>query len=187
MTRVRLGIAVVCLAAVAAACRERGRPDPSVRMAASHDVEQVSQETAGGQPQGDATAGDSTQGQVAVPTTLVVPDAVQKAYSGVVLLWRDSSNGKEGKLEVPLGGSAALGDSGLIVFADTYLPAFTMNADVITSSGSGEENPAARIHITEGGKEIFGGWIFQRFPDAHPFTHPRFSLHLEGGVHKPGK
>ena len=65
-----------------------------------------------------------------------------------------------------------------------YLPAFTMSADAITSSGTGEENPAARIQVTEGGKDLFGGWIFNRFPDVHPFQHPRFSIKLEGGIRR---
>jgi len=43
-------------------------------------------------------------------------------------------------------------------------------------------NPAARIAVVEKGNEIFAGWIFTRFPDVHPFQHPRFSLTLEGGV-----
>ena len=113
-----------------------------------------------------------------------MPDDVQKTYSGIVLLWKDSSTGKEGKLEVPLGGSAELPGSGLTVAADVFLPAFTMTSEVITSAGIEPENPAARIRVTEGGKEIFSGWIFTRFPDVHPFTHPRFSLRLDGGVRK---
>jgi hypothetical protein len=57
-----------------------------------------------------------------------------------------------------------------------------MTSQEITSSSTGEENPAARIAVAEKGNEIFAGWIFTRFPDVHPFQHPRFSLTLEGGV-----
>jgi hypothetical protein len=57
-----------------------------------------------------------------------------------------------------------------------------MNADVITSQGIEEGNPAARIAVLENGTEIFSGWIFQNFPDVHPFTHERYALKLEGGV-----
>ena len=59
-----------------------------------------------------------------------------------------------------------------------------MTAEVITSAGIEQENPAARIRVADNGKEIFSGWIFKRFPDVHPFTHPRFSLLLDGGVRK---
>jgi hypothetical protein len=120
-----------------------------------------------------------------VPTRLVVPPEVEKTYSAVRLTWKDSGNGKEGKVDVPLGGSARIPDSELEVRCDVFLPAFTMAADQITSNGVEPSNPAARISVAEKGKEIFGGWIFTNFPDVHPFQHPRFSLKLAGGVKRP--
>jgi len=174
-------------------CREQGRPDPEVQMAISHEPEAVHQtetqgsEAGGGMPGQGSQGQGQGQGQVAVPTRLEVPEAVKQAYSGVILVWRDSSNGKDGKIEVPFGGSVAIPGSGLMVSADAFLPAFTMTAEIITSSGVAEENPAARIKVAENGKDIFSGWIFKRFPDVHPFTHARFSLQLDGGIHKPGK
>jgi hypothetical protein len=168
----RPALAVLVLATLVA-CRERGRPDPSIRMAVSHQPEE-----AAGAPASEG------EGAPRIPNRLEVPDEVQKAYSGIVLLWKDSSTGKEGKLEVPLGGSTELPGSGLTVAADVFLPAFTMTSEVITSAGIEPENPAARIRVTEGGKELFGGWIFKRFPEVHPFTHSRFSLLLDGGVRK---
>jgi len=161
------------------ACRERGRPDPNIRMAASHEPEQVA-ETEGKAPPPGHADGKAPK----IPDRLEVPDAVKAAYSGVVLLWRDSAGGKEGKVDVPLGGSAPVPGSDLTVSADVFLPSFTMTAEAITSAGIEPENPAARIRVVEAGKEIFRGWIFQRFPDVHPFTHPRFSLRLDGGVRK---
>ena len=178
-----LSVLLVPSLLAAAGCRERGRPDPNIRMAVSHEPEQVAEGAAG---QGESPM-QGGQGQVAVPTRLEVPESVKDAYAGIVLLWKDSSNGKEGRLSVPLDGSAELPDSGLTVTADVFLPAFTMTADVITSSGAAQENPAARIRVSEKGAEIFSGWIFQRFPDVHPFTHSRFSLHLDGGLPKPSK
>jgi hypothetical protein len=153
------------------ACRERGRPDPNIRMAVSHDRE-------------DAAAPAGEPGQPAMPTRLEVPPAVQEAYSGVRLRWKDSTDGKEGLIDVPLGGGTPLPDPTLVVRADVFLPAFTMGGGAITSDGIEQENPAARITVFEKGQEIFGGWIFTRFPEVHPFTHPRFSLLLEGGVPK---
>ena len=156
-----------------AACRERGRPDPSIRMAPSHDVEQP-----GGQGQGQEKGGQR------VPSRLEVPPEVQHAYLGIRLSWKDGSNGKEGVLEIPLGGTAKLPGSDLEVRGDVYLPAFSMSQDTITSSGVEEANPAARLTVAEKGQEIFGGWIFTRFPDVHPFQHPRYSLKLAGGIRR---
>jgi hypothetical protein len=149
------------------ACRERGRPDPSIRMAVSHERKT---EEAGAQP------------AASVPTKLVVPPEVTAAFSGVRIGWKDSQSGKEGVLDVPLGGSASIPGSDLEIRSDVFLPSFTMTSEQITSTGIGLENPAARIAVAQEGKEVFAGWIFKRFPDVHPFQHPRFSLRLEGGV-----
>jgi hypothetical protein len=100
----------------------------------------------------------------------------------VRIRWKDSQSGQGGVVDVPIGGSARIPGSDLEVRSDVFLPSFSMTAEEITSTGIGEENPAARIAVVENGKEVFAGWIFQRFPDVHPFQHPRFSLRLEGGV-----
>jgi hypothetical protein len=174
--------------AVAAGCQKRGTPDPSVRMAASHEPDETAAPPAGSPLANGGGAGGNggqgSDGRVAVPTKLEVPPEVQQAYSGIRIAWKDSQSGKSGTIDVPLGGSAAIPDSGLEVLADVYLPSFTMSTEAITSSGTGEENPAARIQVTEGGKDLFGGWIFNRFPDVHPFQHPRFAIKLEGGIRR---
>jgi hypothetical protein len=181
MTRpleIRLPVAAAVLAALGAlcACREHGRPDPDINLAISHEREDVG-----------ASASSSTgsePGRVNVPTKLEVPPAVAKAFSGIRVSWKDASAGKAGTLDVPLGGTAGIPDSTISVRADVYLPAFTMTAEVITSSSVKEENPAARISVSDQGNELFAGWVFSRFPDVHPFQHPRFSLRLEGGIRK---
>jgi hypothetical protein len=158
---------LVLLAVAAVACRERGRPDPSIRMAVSHEREA---EEGGSEPGGS------------VPTKLVVPPEVTTAFSGVRIGWKDSQSGQGGVVDVPIGGSARIPGSDLEIRSDVFLPSFSMTTEEITSTGVGQENPAARIAVVEKGKEVFAGWIFQRFPDVHPFQHPRFSLRLEGGV-----
>ncbi len=182
MKGARFLLVAACLPAVAVlACKERGRPDPNVRMAISHE-----------RAIDAAAGGGGTQGQGAgpgadVPTRLEVPPEVANAYTGIKISWKDKSDGKEGIIEVPLGGGTPLPDPSLVVRADVFLPAFTMGGGAITSEGVEPQNPAARITVFDKGKEIFAGWIFTRFPDVHPFVHPRFQLHLEGGVPKAGK
>jgi hypothetical protein len=178
-TRRLLVLAACAAAAAATGCRERGRPDPNIRMAISHDKIAEGASEGGQPPQGQGAAGGSD-----IPTRLEVPPEVGAAYSGVKISWKDKSNGKSGSIDVPLGGGAPLPDPSLVVRADVFLPAFTMGGGAITSDGVEPQNPAARITVFEKGKEIFAGWIFTRFPDVHPFVHPRFALHLEGGVRK---
>ncbi len=168
-------IALAVLAVVlCGGCQERGRPDPGVAMAVSHERE----------PAGGGEAAGGALGAPKVPTRLVVPPEVAKTYSAIRLTWKDSGGGREGTLDVPLGGSARIPDSDLEVRADVFLPAFTMAAEEITSNGVELSNPAARITVLEKGKEIFGGWIFTNFPDVHPFEHPRYSLRLAGAEKK---
>jgi hypothetical protein len=170
------GFAVLLLLLLGfAACRERGRPDPNIRMVPSHNP--VAEPAMGG---GGGAGGSAP----AVPSRLVIPPEVQQAFSGVRLAWSERE-GKKGTLEVGLGSTATIPGSNLDVRADAYLPAFAMDADVITSQGIEEGNPAARIAVLENGREIFSGWIFQNFPDVHPFTHERYALKLEGGVRSP--
>ena len=40
------------------------------------------------------------------PASLVVPPEIEKTYSAIRLSWKDSQTGKEGQLDVPLGGTA---------------------------------------------------------------------------------
>lgn len=148
-------------------CRERGRPDPSIHMAVSHDR---------------ATEGGGAELSGSVPTKLVVPPEVTEAFEGVQIAWKDSGSGQAGVVDVPLGGAAPIPGSDLQIRADVFLPAFTMTSEEITSTGTALENPAARIAVLQGDNEVFAGWIFKRFPDVHPFQHPRISLSLEGGV-----
>src|SRR4029453_6435131 len=123
----------------------------------------------------------------AAPTRLEVPPEVVQAWSGIRLAWKDKSNGKTGMVDVPLAEGVPLPDPSLVVRADVFLPAFTMGGGAITSEGVEAQNPAARITVFEKGKEVFAGWIFTRFPDVHPFTHPRLELRLEGGVPRAQK
>jgi hypothetical protein len=146
-------------------------------MAASH--ERAAPEAGNG-----TESGAGSPGAPKVPTRLVVPPEVAKTYSAIRLAWKNSGSGKEGALDVPLGGSARVPDSAIEVRSDVFLPAFTMAADEITSNGIEPTNPAARITVVEKGSEIFSGWIFTNFPDVHPFQHPRFSLKLAGGVRR---
>ncbi len=132
----------------------------------------------------ETETGAGAPGAPKVPTRLVVPPEVAKTYSAIRLTWKDSGSGKEGAVDVPLGGSARVPSSEMQVRSDVFLPAFTMAADEITSNGVEPTNPAARITVVEKGNEIFSGWIFTNFPDVHPFQHPRFSLRLAGGVRR---
>jgi len=185
--------AVLLLAGVlaaAAGCKHRGVPNPDVRMAVSHEPATEAPAPASSQaPQGDGggAPGGGPGGAEAVPTQLVVPPEVAQAWSGIRVGWKDTQSGKDGTVDVRLGEASPLPDPSIVIRADAFLPAFTMGGGAITSDGVEDKNPAARITVFEKGKEIFAGWIFTRFPDVHPFTHPRFQIRLVGGVPRASK
>ena len=182
MAAAGLGLASVF---VSAGCQEKGRPDPGVQMVASHErVAGPAGGAEGGSGMG-AAAGTETGAAPKVPARLVVPPEIAKTYSAIQVTWKDSAGGKEGTLDIPLGGSARVPNSELEVHADVFLPSFAMTAEEITSNGVDLTNPAARLTVVEKDKQVFSGWIFTNFPDVHPFEHPRFSLKLAGAVKKP--
>ena len=53
-----------------------------------------------------------------------------------------------------------------------------MGDGVITSRSEKLNNPAAQVKITEGGKDVFKGWMFAKFPETHAFEHPKYGLKL---------
>ena len=84
--------------------------------------------------------------------------------------------------EVPIGGSAALGDSGLTFEAVAFIPDFVMDETGITSRSAEPQNPAVRIVVFEEGKDDYTGWLFGAMPEIHAFPHETYGLTLVEGV-----
>jgi hypothetical protein len=57
-----------------------------------------------------------------------------------------------------------------------------MQGTTLTSQSNEPKNPAAQIRVSEGGKEIFKGWLFALYPTTHAFQHPRYGFTLKGYV-----
>jgi Uncharacterized protein conserved in bacteria (DUF2155) len=116
-----------------------------------------------------------------------VPDTVKGRWSGVVLEISDKKNSSSGEYTVPLGSALKVPGSDLRVEVKEYLPAFVMQGSTITSLSNEPNNPAAFVSVSEGGSEIFAGWLFSRYPTTHAFSHPRFAITLKEGVPKKQK
>ena len=65
-----------------------------------------------------------------------------------------------------------------------FFPHFKRAADQITSESNKPENPALQIEVFEGGKEIFHGWRFAKFPEVHSLVHDQYAIALVEGVKK---
>jgi hypothetical protein len=90
---------------------------------------------------------------------------------------------KEGQIfDVALGETVVLGDSGLTLSADTFVPDFVMDESGITSRSAETHNPAARVVIAEEGAADYEGWLFAAMPEIHPFPHDRYQVLLVEGL-----
>ncbi len=122
-------------------------------------------------------------GQAIVPpteTNVTVPDIV-KGWKSVVLDVQDKTTGKSQDVNVKLGGSYKIPGSDITVEPSQFLPDFKMEGSNITSVSNEPNNPAVKVKVTEGGKEIFNSWLYAKFPQIHPFQHEKYAITLKEG------
>ncbi len=114
------------------------------------------------------------------PVEMVVPPEVAKAWKSVTLEMTEKETRKQEQVEIAIGASAPLGKTGLTAKVEGFLPHFTMQGGVFTSLTGDLTNPAARVRITDPeGKELFYGFLFSLYPEAHPVEHPRYKVVLK--------
>ena len=118
-----------------------------------------------------------------VPDKIMVSDEIASAWKAVVLELTDKDTNERNDITVNIGETVPLGDTGLTIFVEAFLPSFTMAGDVFTSSSSDLNNPAAKAKITDGtGAELFNSWLFSMYPATHPLEHPKYALILKDYV-----
>jgi len=107
---------------------------------------------------------------------------IANAWSGIRVQVVDSETGDGKIIDAALGETIALGDSGLTLLADAFVPDFVMDDGGITSRSAVTQNPAARVVITEDGAADYEGWLFAAMPEIHPFPHDRYQVLLVEGI-----
>lgn len=115
---------------------------------------------------------------------VTVPDAVKGSWKAVKIEVQYKKTNSKKTLTVPLNSELKVPDTDMTLKAGNFLPHFSMTADSITSSSNNLENPAVSIEIFQGGKEVFHGWLFSKFPDIHPFQNDTIGLKLLEAVKK---
>jgi hypothetical protein len=119
----------------------------------------------------------------AAPKQVVVPDAVKKMWPAVKIMVKKKNSSDEGKVyEVAAGKSFEIPGTKLTVEAGQYLPDFLMDGQTITSKSETQVNPTVRLKVLDGGKEVYQGWAFEKYPEAHAFEHPDLTVTLVTGV-----
>jgi hypothetical protein len=124
------------------------------------------------------------EGAPPVEKKVVVPDAVKAAWKAVKVEVEYKEKKSKKQYTVPLNSEFKIPDSDLTLKVGNFLPHFAMSADQITSGSNNPENPAAQIEVFQGGKEVFHGWLFSKFPAVHPFQNDKYGLALLEGIKK---
>ena len=131
-----------------------------------------------------ATAMDGPMGGMmgGLNTEIALDPEIAGAWSGIRVHVVDSETGDGQIIDVALGETVALGDSGLTLSADTFVPDFVMDEGGITSRSAETHNPAVRVVITEEGAADYEGWLFAAMPEIHPYPHERYRVLLVEGI-----
>jgi hypothetical protein len=110
--------------------------------------------------------------------SVVVPDSVKARWTAATLAVRVGGSEKEIKLAI--GAKATLG-SDLQLQLLHYLPAYTSNFQMVTSSSSDPLNPAVQIAVLSKGQVLAEGWVFQNLPDFNSFKSEQVHVRLVSG------
>lgn len=118
---------------------------------------------------------------------VVVPDAVKGKWSSVKIVFEDKAAKTLKEYTVKLNSDFQIPNSDLKISVGEFLPDFRMQPGkpgTATSATNDPNNPAVGVKVFEGGKEIFKGWLYAKFPNIHPFEHPKYGIFLKEGVRK---
>ncbi|HAS52633.1 MAG: hypothetical protein A2X56_05810 [Nitrospirae bacterium GWC2_57_13] len=124
------------------------------------------------------------QGAPRVERTVIVPKDVKATWKSVKLTIEDKKAKTSKEYTVAVGSELAVPNTKVKVKVLAFLPHFMMMDKEITSQSNKPENPAAQVAVTDGGKEVWKGWIYSMHPGIHPLQHDAIDLKLVGGVSK---
>ena len=115
-------------------------------------------------------------------TEITLEPEIAEAWTGIKVRVIDSETGEAQTFDVSLGESVVLGESGLTLSAETFVPDFVMDETGITSRSPETHNPAARVVVSEEGMADYEGWLFAAMAEIHPFPHDRYQVLLVEGI-----
>ena len=140
----------------------------------------------GGSEQPPAGGAQNQQVKPVGKTVVQVPDVIKGKWKAVVIVVEDKEKKENKEYTVGLGEKFTVPGSTMSVEVKDFFPSFVMEGSTITSTSNTTDNPAARVVVSEGGTEIFSGWLFAKYPTTHAFSHPKFSITLKSGISKQG-
>ena len=119
-----------------------------------------------------------------VDRTVVVPKEVAAKWKSVKITIEDKAAKSSKEYTIAVGAEQSIPNTTIKVKVLAFLPDFRMGEKEITSASDKPNNPAAQVSVTDGGKEVWKGWLYSMHPGVHPFQHEKIGLTLIGGVSK---
>lgn len=86
-------------------------------------------------------------------------------------------DGAEKELKLAIGETTPLGEN-LQLHLVHFLPAYTSDAQTVTSSSNKPVNPAIQIQTLSNGQVVAEGWIFQKLPEFNSFNSNQIKVRL---------
>lgn len=111
-----------------------------------------------------------------------IPPEVREKWKAIKISVMNKNDMVTKDYIIKLGDTIEIPDTKLSINALEFVPSFAMQGLVIISASNEPNNPAAKVMISEDGREMFRGWLFQKFPNTHAFSHPDYAITLSGGV-----
>jgi len=111
-----------------------------------------------------------------------VPEDVKRTWKKVVLSIHNIKTKKQGSVILPIGQKTEVAGTPFEIEVLYFLPNFTMGGSLITTKDNEQKNPAAKVKIYQKDSMIWTGWLFQKFPKVHPFTHVDYRIFLVKGL-----
>lgn len=112
----------------------------------------------------------------------MVPERIKGKWRSVRFLVEDKKERSLKEFVVGIGTTWKVPDSALEVKVGDFLPDLIIQGKIFTTATDELKNPAIHVTVSEGGKELFNGWLFSLFPTMHPFQHERFGITLKDVV-----
>jgi hypothetical protein len=119
-----------------------------------------------------------------VDRTVVVPKEVAAKWKSVKITIEDKVAKSSKEYTIAVGAEQSIPNTTIKVKVLAFLPDFRMGEKEITSASDKPNNPAAQVSVTDGGKEVWKGWLYSMHPGVHPLQHEKIGLTLIGGVSK---
>jgi len=141
-----------------------------------------SSETNQGEVTGAQEPSSESPRSAGLDTELTLSPEIANAWKGIRVRVVRVDDQESETFDIEIGGSAVLGDSGLILSALSFVPDFVMDEDGITSRSESTDNPAARVQISDGGTFEYEGWLFASMPGIHAHPHPMYQVLLIEGI-----